>query len=207
MFGAVDIGSVVNTFVEYFRAGGYVMPALVAATMALWFGLGYRMVTLVRGRGLGPRELVRRALAGELGTPRSPVERMAVLGAQVQGGTVEEVRRALEVIGEPIRTGLGAFRVLTRAVVAVAPLLGLLGTVSGMIETFASLGDMTLFSQSGGIAAGISQALLTTQFGLAIAIPGLILSGLLDRRQEVLESEIEEVQAILSKARSTGEAS
>ncbi|MDZ7829411.1 MAG: MotA/TolQ/ExbB proton channel family protein [Halofilum sp. (in: g-proteobacteria)] len=42
-----------------------------------------------------------------------------------------------------------------------------------MIETFESLGDMSLFSQSGGIAGGISQALFTTQLGLAVAIPGM----------------------------------
>ena len=66
-----------------------------------------------------------------------------------------------------------------------------------MIETFDSLGDMTLYSQSGGIAGGISQALLTTQFGLAVAIPGLIVRGLLERRQRVLESQMEEVKEIL----------
>ena len=97
-----------------------------------------------------------------------------------------------------VEQDLNKFRTLTTVIVAVAPLLGLLGTVSGMIETFASLGDMTLYSQSGGIAGGISKALLTTQFGLTVAIPGLILGGMLDRRQKVLESQIEEIKNILT---------
>ena len=67
-----------------------------------------------------------------------------------------------------------SFGTLARSVVIVAPLAGLLGTVSGMIETFDALADMTLFSQSGGIAGGISQALITTMAGLTVGIPALI---------------------------------
>ena len=77
---------------------------------------------------------------------------------------------------------------MIRTIVMVAPLAGLLGTVAGMIETFDALGDMTLFTQSGGIAGGIAQALISTQMGLAVAIPGLVAGRLLDRRaQNVLD--------------------
>jgi len=81
--------------------------------------------------------------------------------------------------------------VLVKTIVLVAPLLGLLGTVSGMIETFDALGDMSLFSQSGGIAGGISQALITTQMGLAVAIPGLVVGRLLDRRADAVIDKLE----------------
>lgn len=60
------------------------------------------------------------------------------------------------------------------SLIAVAPLLGLLGTVGGMIETFASLETMEMFKPGGGIADGISQALLTTQLGLIVAVPSLM---------------------------------
>ena len=53
-----------------------------------------------------------------------------------------------------------------------------------MIETFSALGDMALFTQSGGIAGGISQALLTTQMGLVVAIPGLLVGRILGRSAE-----------------------
>ena len=75
---------------------------------------------------------------------------------------------------------------------AVTPLLGLLGTVTGMIETFQSIslygtGDPKLMS------SGISQALITTQLGLAVAIPLLLFHSMLQGKAakmvEVLESE------------------
>jgi biopolymer transport protein ExbB len=75
--------------------------------------------------------------------------------------------------------------------------LGLLGTVDGMIETFDSLGDMKLFAQSGGIAGGISQALFTTQLGLAVAIPGLIINGLIERRARLMLHELNQIKDIL----------
>jgi biopolymer transport protein ExbB len=67
-----------------------------------------------------------------------------------------------------------------------------------MTETFDSLGDMALFAQSGGIAGGISQALLTTQMGLSVAVPGLVVGRLLRRRQERLLDEIEQVKDVLT---------
>ena len=73
-------------------------------------------------------------------------------------------------------------RRLATALVASAPLLGLLGTVDGMIETFEALGRQALFSSSTSIASGVSRALWTTQAGLCIAIPGHLVSRWLDRR-------------------------
>jgi biopolymer transport protein ExbB len=61
-----------------------------------------------------------------------------------------------------------------------------------MIETFDSLAEMSLFSQSGGIAGGISEALFTTQMGLIVAVPGVLLGRILDRRAERLAEEIEQ---------------
>jgi biopolymer transport protein ExbB len=83
------------------------------------------------------------------------------------------------------------------SVVMVAPLLGLLGTVTGMIETFASLGEMKLFTQGGGVAGGIGEALLTTQMGLAVSIPGVIVGRLLDRRQAQLEDELSQLAELV----------
>jgi biopolymer transport protein ExbB/TolQ len=75
---------------------------------------------------------------------------------------------------------------LIRTLATVAPLLGLLGTVGGMIETFDALATMTLFRSSGGVAGGISEALVSTQVGLVVALPGLIAGRLLDRRADRL---------------------
>ena len=89
----------------------------------------------------------------------------------------------------PSVADLGAYRLVIRSIVLVAPLAGLLGTVTGMIETFDALAEMAMFTQSGGIAGGISEALITTQMGLAVAIPGLVAGRLLDRRERTLREQ------------------
>jgi biopolymer transport protein ExbB len=187
---------IVDKLLEYVAMGGYVMPPLIAGTVLLWFGLGYRASATRRGRGHSPRVLVHMAREGRL-IPGSVVEQAAVEGVRIVSSTVADVRRELTTCFVPLERELSRYRVVVRAVVAVAPLLGLLGTVSGMIETFASLGDMTLYSQSGGIAAGISQALLTTQFGLAVAIPGLVMEGMLAKREASALVQLDELKTIL----------
>ncbi|MCB0391775.1 MAG: MotA/TolQ/ExbB proton channel family protein [Bdellovibrionales bacterium] len=74
---------------------------------------------------------------------------------------------------------------IIKSLVVIAPLLGLLGTVVGMIETFESLDGMQMHSSSGGIAGGIAQAMFTTEMGLIISIPGLLVSRWLDRLQTI----------------------
>ena len=73
---------------------------------------------------------------------------------------------------------------IIRACVLIAPLLGLLGTVIGVQGTFAGLlagGNVS------GVGRGIGQALLTTQYGLCIAVPGLLAERLLRRRIDRIE--------------------
>lgn len=79
------------------------------------------------------------------------------------------------------------FTSLIKSLLMIAPLLGLLGTVSGMIETFDSMGDMQLYSQDGGIASGISKALFTTQMGLVISAPGFLVSKFIETHISKLE--------------------
>ena len=81
---------------------------------------------------------------------------------------------------------------------SVAPLLGLLGTVLGMIETFQVI---ALFGTGNAkaMAGGISVALVTTQTGLLVAIPGLLLSGLLAKKASQLHTQLDEITSILSR--------
>ena len=78
-----------------------------------------------------------------------------------------------------------------KVLAAIAPLLGLLGTVTGMINTFHVItvhgtGDPRL------MAGGISEALITTQLGLAVAIPILVVTALLGRKASRITSDMEE---------------
>ncbi|MCK6511392.1 MotA/TolQ/ExbB proton channel family protein [Myxococcota bacterium] len=92
------------------------------------------------------------------------------------GGEVERKMALVE-----WRMTLMRIPVLTQTLISSAPLMGLLGTVSGMITTFEALADGALHQPSGGIAGGIAQALLTTQLGLSIALPALLWQQLLGR--------------------------
>jgi biopolymer transport protein ExbB len=90
----------------------------------------------------------------------------------------------------------------------VAPLLGLLGTVTGMINTFQVItthgtGDPRL------MAGGISEAMVTTQVGLAVAIPVMIVAAFLGRRARNLSQDMEEkglaLMGALLRLRTNGE--
>jgi len=116
---------------------------------------------------------------------------------KLRAQALPDLRRYLDDAFAEEANEIRKYKVLITTIVLVAPLLGLLGTVSGMIETFDSLGDMSLFSQSGGIAGGISQALITTQMGLAVSIPGLIVNGILDKKQKQLEIEMAQLKDYL----------
>lgn len=81
---------------------------------------------------------------------------------------------------------------------AVSPLLGLLGTVSGMIETFKL---MTLFGagDASAVSGGISEALVTTELGLVVAIPALLMHALLSRKVKSYYSALESCAVELSQ--------
>jgi biopolymer transport protein ExbB len=96
------------------------------------------------------------------------------------------------------RRELSRFLAVIAVLAGIAPLLGLLGTVLGMIETF----DVISIFGTGNakaMAGGISVALITTQTGLMVAIPGLFLSGLLLRRASRLEIRLNEFTTILDR--------
>jgi hypothetical protein len=110
------------------------------------------------------------------------LERFFATGARIRA---LKLRQGLEDTPVPGWVSLSGLRRmgLIRACILIAPLLGLLGTVTGMIETFGSVlrgGYITEMSD------GIRKALLTTQYGLAIAAPGLLAERILLRRQEKL---------------------
>ena len=110
------------------------------------------------------------------------------------GDNPEELEAQLEDIlakaSPPLDKNLSVIKLLA----AVAPLLGLLGTVIGMIETFQAI---TLFGTGDPklMAGGISQALVTTMLGLIAAVPLLFVHNLLDSRSRTI-SQIYEEQAI-----------
>lgn len=186
-----------STLYEYFEMGGFVMWPLVAVSIMLWYALVYRGTTIRRTRH-NPRELIRKAEKQELKATGTTAEaaRLAVSFARHTASRKELKALINEEFGR-IKAELGKYKGAVRSLVAVAPLLGLLGTVDGMIETFDSLADMALFTQSGGIAGGISKALFTTQMGLAISIPGLLIGRMIERKERDIAVELDQIRDLV----------
>jgi biopolymer transport protein ExbB len=189
--------SVVDTLAGYVEQGGFVMPPLVVATLLLWYTIGYRALALQRGTTRHVRLLIDDYKQGRTRRPRGLVDCAALRGVNIARLYPHAVTEALDDAFFTFYQDIKKGRTVILGIVSIAPLLGLLGTVTGMIETFDSLGDMSLFAQSGGIAGGISQALFSTQMGLCVAIPGVIVGRLLDRRQRRIEEELDQIKALL----------
>ena len=189
--------SLLQEVTSYIEVGGWVMPPLIAATVVLWFAIGYRIAALKRGSERDVRNLIRRFDKGKRPSGDGVLVRSLQKGMALRERNPDKLRPYLDVAFFEEEKEIRRYNRLIMTIVTAAPLLGLLGTVIGMIETFDSLGDMSLFSQSGGIAGGISQALITTQMGLVVAIPGLLVNGVLSRRQKNIEIELAQMKDIL----------
>lgn len=139
---------------------------------------------------------------------KRPTGRVLMAGLEHRSDPSEVIESALSetMLRETPRLErfLGALKVCA----AVAPLLGLLGTVTGMINTFQVItmhgtGDPRL------MAGGISEAMVTTQVGLAVAIPVMIVAAFLGRRARNLSHDMEEkglaLMGALLRRRTNGE--
>lgn len=149
--------------------GDWVSYALAAVSIAMWAAVALRAHAL---RGL-------RDLGGEVSGSRGNVLARFVRDAQ----RLHESPQRLERLFQRAERELEFMAALIKTLVAVAPLLGLLGTVIGMVEMFGSLQGAADISEENTVAGGISKALVTTQLGLIIAAPGLFASYMLSRQQ------------------------
>lgn len=189
----------INELIDYFSSGGFVMPPLILATLLLWYALGYRYAVMLKaGHTKSVRQIVEDYEKGKWSAASNIIEKAVVEAFDLKNANAKPVRKYLDYAYWGLEQELSRYQVLVKTIVSITPLLGLLGTVGGMIETFDSLRDMELFSQTGGIAGGIAQALVTTQFGLAVAIPGLLVNGYLNRKKLRIEMDLAQIKDLLS---------
>ncbi len=111
----------------------------------------------------------------------SPFANIIRAGLEEAGEPLPIVRQAMEDTGRREVKRLERYMVLLETVAAASPLLGLLGTVFGMIKVFSVI-SISGVGQAGLLSGGIAQALITTAFGLSIGIPALVAFNLLDTR-------------------------
>lgn len=119
------------------------------------------------------------------------------LGAVLASGIVnaarprDEVKQIIEEVGRHVAFELARYLNILGTIASVAPLLGLLGTVFGMIEVFSVI-NVAGVGQAGELAGGISQALVSTAAGLAVAIPALMFHRYFLGRVEALVIAMEQ---------------
>ena len=102
----------------------------------------------------------------------------------------DEVKEIVEGVGRHVAFNLASYLNILGTIASVAPLLGLLGTVLGMIEVFAVI-TVSGIGQAGELAGGISQALVSTAAGLVVAIPTLMFYRYFQGRVETLVISME----------------
>ncbi|MCA9205048.1 MAG: MotA/TolQ/ExbB proton channel family protein, partial [Planctomycetales bacterium] len=105
---------------------------------------------------------------------RSPVAEVFSAAVRKWGRPSVEVEQAIIDAGERVTNDLRRYIRLFNGISTICPLLGLLGTVLGMIRAFNAIATADAMGRPELLASGISQALLTTAAGLTVAIPALI---------------------------------
>lgn len=208
---------------EFLQQGGVLMiPILVFSVVALAVFVE-RAMTL-RGPRIVPNDFVQlirgKVKSGQVAEAltlcegnQSTISVVVASGLRHAGESRDVIKEAFEEVGRVEVSHLGRFVEVLGTIAAVSPLLGLLGTVVGMIDVFrtvvAEVGDVAGPVNPASLANGIWAALLTTAAGLSVAIPAYLGYRYLLARLDRIALEMEEVSLdlleLLADSRSTQE--
>lgn len=165
------------------------MVALIVLGVAMWSALLLRWIERPSGWRGSLTALIEAPPKARLGV----LPEAAFYAARLV--RAEEPIWRLTLYFDHVRRTLRRGRLGAQAMIMAAPLLGLLGTITGMIDTFDILGAGHRAGYSQAMARGISKALITTEFGLLLSIPGILVSRALDRREARIERALDELEA------------
>jgi biopolymer transport protein ExbB len=205
-----------NILIKNFEAGGPIMwPILITAIVAVAV-VGERTFWWLReSRKRNPQTLEKLFAALEAGDFREasklskgsedPVIRMIWHGMNHYHSSLQG---ALAVAAGAELQKAGRFLTVMDTLVTLAPLLGLLGTVSGIFRTFIALGSQSVEGAMGQITGGIGEALIATMCGLGIAILALVPFNYFTRKLAQLHFELESaatnVEVMVAAAKQRG---
>ncbi|MBN2564715.1 MAG: MotA/TolQ/ExbB proton channel family protein [Candidatus Eisenbacteria bacterium] len=192
---------VIRTTFLYLKQGGWIMIPLAIASIVLWTMMMERFVYLraLRRQDLTIDDAIRAVRSGLPSVDGNGLRARLVRSfLRERSGFAAldiDILRRSAMREQP---ALGKSLAMIAVLVAVAPLLGLLGTVLGMIKTFQVI---SIFGtgNANAMAGGISIALITTEAGLLVAVPGLLLSGILMQQAARLRTQLEEDLTILTR--------
>ncbi len=207
------MGDALWTTTDYLRQGGWIMVPLAICSVAMWALIidRLRVFTSLGRDDLDVPEAVAALRAGQAAGRQSEDASGSTSGRRGglrrslvvdflsrRSGRTRPDRDQLRLCTRRLQGGLRKHLAAIAVLAAVAPLLGLLGTVLGMIQTFDVI---SLFGTGNAraMAGGISVALVTTQTGLLVAIPGLFASVALSRRAKRLSLGLEELATVLDR--------
>ncbi len=203
---------------EIIRAGGWLMYPILLCSVAALGIIVERFWTLQRQRVL-PKGLVAQVWAwikaGKLDKKHleslragSPLGRILAAGLLNRNSSREVMKESVEEVGGQVVHELECCLNMLGTIASISPLLGLLGTVFGMIEVFAVI-SVEGVGNAGALASGISQALITTAAGLCVAIPSLLFyryfRGRVDELVVAMEQEALKMIDVLHNARNAEE--
>ena len=178
------------------RFVGYLILVLLAISAAVFIWRFYILYGVRRG--------VNSEAAGK-GSGNNALSRVMKVAEEAKDADTEtlELKMAEQILAE--RPAIEAYIWVVKLIAAVAPLLGLFGTIIGMINTFQAI---TLFGTGDPktMASGISEALVTTWLGLMCAIPSVFMAAILANYSKGILSIIEEQSTGMVAARSEGKA-
>lgn len=186
---------------SFFERGGLFMIPLALCSIIGIMAMLYKFLSLAGSRVI-PTDLARDVEAFErrlhegsaepvirhFQEGRSTLARLASVALRHRGKSLDEITQSVESAAREEAVHLHAGIGVLDVVMTVAPLLGLLGTASGLVVIFEGLGETT---DHVAIARGIAVALNTTIFGLAIAVPCVIAHSYFLRRIEMLTARLE----------------
>src|SRR5436190_8088432 len=205
-----------NVLVKYFEAGGPIMwPILITAIVAVavvgertfwWWRESRKRDTETLEKLFATLENGDFSAAARLSKDSpDPVIRMIWHGMNHFHSSLVG---ALQVAAGVELQKAGRFLTVMDTLVTLAPLLGLLGTVSGIFRTFINLGSASVEGRMGDITGGIGEALIATMCGLAIAIISLIPFNYFTRKLAQLQFELESaatnVEVMVNTAKQKG---
>lgn len=195
---------------KFFEEGGFFMILLaicsvVAVAVILFKLLSLRRETVipaelaakVEGFDDRARQTNSEAVLREFEEGRSTLARLCAVATRNRGKSQAEIAEAVQAAAREEIVHLHAGMTALDVVITVAPLLGLLGTASGLVVVFGGLGDS---SNHTAIALGIGRALNTTIVGLAISIPAVVAQGWFQRRIDTMAARIEVLLTRLAHA-------
>ncbi|HEY2142771.1 MAG TPA: MotA/TolQ/ExbB proton channel family protein [Candidatus Udaeobacter sp.] len=192
---------IANTVLGFFTRGGLFMwpllaCSIVSVTIMILRGLALRRKNIVPPiieheiERLAPGESPER-LSRIVHHDPSSLARIARVALQHLRGPRSENVEAVQTRARHEMVRLEKGLIILEVIVGIAPLLGLIGAVSGLVHVFSHLGLSSGASDTRQIALGIAEALNATVFGLSIAVPTLVGFTYFSRKVEVMSVEME----------------